>query len=340
MASTGTWRLESNTIESAGGELRRPVAPLRTDMPADASAGMSAGSSGEPAKLAFAARLIPMTATEQQTAPAAMLLPRTGSDVPERSTADGHAPLLVLESNDKGSAVPITPSQGMANHGGDSQSTAEQDSNGGLPNRSRKNDEPQAIADELSQTATGRVIPHTGYAPEPRVDTPSQTTASSTAESMHPKEAPALAPGTEAPKEPGAARDIKLEIGGGDHRVEVRLMERGGEVLVAVKTSDSHLASTLREDLPALSSRLADSGFRADTWHPGASGAGEWHRQAERSAGGAPQDPDNQQGKKDDQQSGGRHSGERQAQQQKVPEEQLNQKQKGKDFEWFMSTLR
>jgi hypothetical protein len=182
----------------------------------------------------------------------------------------------------------------------------------------------------------GRVIPHTEYTPEPRVGTPGQTAASSTAESAQPKEGPGLPSGTETAKAPGAARDIRLEIGGGDHRVEVRLMERGGEVHVAVRTPDTHLASTLREDLSALSSRLTESGFRTETWHPGASGSSEWHRQAEPSAGGTPQDPDNQQGDNGrDQQPG-----DRQPQRQKVPEEQLNQEQKGKDFEWFISTLR
>jgi hypothetical protein len=114
------------------------------------------------------------------------------------------------------------------------------------------------------------------------------------------------------------------------------LMERGGEVHVAVSTPDTHLASTLREDLSALSSRLTESGFRTETWHPGGSGSGEWHRQAEPSAGGTPQDPDNQQG----QRGRDRQPDDRQPQRQKLPEEQLNQEQKGKDFEWFISTLR
>ena len=48
--------------------------------------------------------------------------------------------------------------------------------------------------------------------------------------------------------------------------------------------------------MSALSSRLTESGFRTETWHPGASGASEWHRQAEHSNGGTPQDADSQQG--------------------------------------------
>jgi hypothetical protein len=334
-------QIESRTSELNAGESRQPALPLRAGTPIDASVRVNTVSTGETAGLAFAARLVPLAATAAATAPQtateAPLLPRVVPDAPARLIAAGNPALAVSESNDRGTDAPMTPSGSEANHGGDNPPTAQQDSNGGLPDRPRKNQEPQPIADELTQTAAmGRVIPHTEYKPEQRVNTPGQTAAASTPESAQPKEGPALPSGTETARAPGAARDIRLEIGGGDHRVEVRLMERGGEVHVDVRTPDTHLASTLREDLPALSSRLAESGFRTDTWHPGASGSGEWHRQAEPSAGGTPQDTDNQHG----QQGRDRQPDGRQPQRQKVPEEQLNQEQKGKDFEWFISTLR
>lgn len=63
------------------------------------------------------------------------------------------------------------------------------------------------------------------------------------------------------------ARDIRLQVGGERH-VDVRVTERGGEVQVAVRTPDSRLAGELRDELPALSARLEQSGFRAETWHP------------------------------------------------------------------------
>ena len=333
-------QIESRTSELNAGESRQPALPLRAGTPIDASVRVNTVSTGETAGLAFAARLVPLAATAAATAPQtateAPLLPRVVPDAPARLIAAGNPALAVSESNDRGTDAPMTPSGSEANHGGDNPPTAQQDSNGGLPDRSRKNQEPQPIADELTQTAMVRVLPHTEYTPEQRVNTPGQTAAASTPESAQPKEGPALPSGTETARAPGAARDIRLEIGGGDHRVEVRLMERGGEVHVDVRTPDTHLASTLREDLPALSSRLAESGFRTETWHPGASGSGEWLRQAEPSAGGTPQDTDNQHG----QQGRDRQPDGRQPQRQKVPEEQLNQEQKGKDFEWFISTLR
>jgi hypothetical protein len=335
---------ELNTGEFHTGEPRQPGLPLRAGTPIDASVRVSTGSTlesatGETAGLAFAARLVPLAAaaaaTAQQTASEAPPLPRAVPDAPARPTPAGNPGLEVSESNGKGATAPLPPAH-QSEYGGDNPSTADQESNGGLPGRSRKNQEPQPVADELTQTAMGRVIPHTEYTPEPRVNTPGQTAASSTAESAQPKEAPGLPSATETAKAPGAARDIRLEIGGGDHRVEVRLMERGGEVHVAVRTPDAHLASTLREDLSSLSSRLTESGFRTETWHPGASGSSQWHRHAEPSAGGTPQDPDDQQG----QNGRDRQPDHRQPQRQNVPEEQLNQKQKGKDFKWFMSTLR
>jgi hypothetical protein len=331
--------IQSHIADFNSGEPRQPLFPLRAATPIDASVRASAGSIGESAGLAFAARLVPIAATAHQTAPAAPSLQRAVTDAPARpipATNPASVASVASESSDKGASAPMTPSGSVADHGGNSPSTSEQESKGGLPDRSRKTDQPQPIADELSQAAMGRVIPQTEYAPEPRVNTPGQPASSPTADSAHPMEAPALAPGTETAKAPGAARDIRLEIGGGDHRVEVRLMERGGEVHVAVRTPDTHLASTLREDLSALSSRLTESGFRTETWHPGASGATEWHRQADPSTAGTPQDPDHQPG----QQGRDRQPNDRQPQQQNVPEEQLNQKQKGKDFKWFMSTLR
>jgi hypothetical protein len=52
--------------------------------------------------------------------------------------------------------------------------------------------------------------------------------------------------------------------------VELRIVERTGEVHVAVRTADERLTGSLREDLGELVTQLAERGFRADTWHPGA----------------------------------------------------------------------
>jgi hypothetical protein len=134
-------------------------------------------------------------------------------------------------------------------------------------------------------------------------------------------------------KPAGAVRDIKLQVAGGSQRVEVRLTERGGEVQVAVRTPDSHLAGTLRENLPTLSTRLADNGFRADTWHPAAPAA-EWRRSTETSQGNLAQEQNpHSGGQQEGQQSGG------DARQPRAPEAPSERKEKRKDFAWLMSNL-
>ena len=69
-----------------------------------------------------------------------------------------------------------------------------------------------------------------------------------------------------------AAHGIKLDLGSGEGRVEVRVVDRGGEVRVNVHTPDERLAGDLRDHLPTLSARLEQTGLRAETWHSVASG--------------------------------------------------------------------
>jgi hypothetical protein len=135
-------------------------------------------------------------------------------------------------------------------------------------------------------------------------------------------------------KAPPIARDIKLELSGADRKVEVRLVERAGEVHFAVRTLDGRLAGALREQLPALSSRLEQSGFRAEGWHA-SSDSGPERRLDVASSGNT---------SNDDRQTGGRQNGqERREQDQPRPrhaEELIDNKPKGQQFEWLFSSLR
>jgi hypothetical protein len=109
--------------------------------------------------------------------------------------------------------------------------------------------QPVDIPQDRSQPAEKTAAPETG---QPPVRAESQPL---------PEPAPAA----------GAARDIQFQVNQGGQRVDVRLTERSGEVHVSVRTPDAQLAGTLREDLPALSAKLEQSGFRAETWRPGMS---------------------------------------------------------------------
>jgi hypothetical protein len=152
-------------------------------------------------------------------------------------------------------------------------------------------------------------------------------------------ESPQAAPGAAldaepAPTKPSSpAREIRLELATGEERVEVKLSEKAGEIKVAVRTVDSHLAERLRGDLPALASRLEQRGLRTETWQPSQTGGGDWRRPDETAAtnsGGTQEDASRQQGREQQ-----REGEPRRPHMPKEEEQQL--KDKRKDFEWFLS---
>jgi hypothetical protein len=131
---------------------------------------------------------------------------------------------------------------------------------------------------------------------------------------------------------PGTARDIRIEIKHEGRSVEVRLTERAGDVRVAVRTPDTRLAGDLRQDLPALTSRLEQSGYRTAAWHPGESGR-------ERQPGSPAASTENG--------SEGRQPDGRDAQQQQKGNERQARNDdagrgptKRKDFTWLLQSLR
>src|SRR4029077_586262 len=56
----------------------------------------------------------------------------------------------------------------------------------------------------------------------------------------------------------------------GDDRVAIRMLQRGSEMHVSVRTPDSQLAQSLRQDLGKLTTGLDQGGFRTETWGPAA----------------------------------------------------------------------
>ncbi|HXN46332.1 MAG TPA: hypothetical protein VN893_06800, partial [Bryobacteraceae bacterium] len=81
---------------------------------------------------------------------------------------------------------------------------------------------------------------------------------------------------SEPPREP-AIHELSLALSGpsvngrAGEQVSLRVVERGGEVQVAVRTADPQLAGDLRQNLPDLVSELSGRGYRAETWQPLAS---------------------------------------------------------------------
>ena len=141
----------------------------------------------------------------------------------------------------------------------------------------------------------------------------------------------------ELPKVTTAKHDIKLEVNSGDQKVEIHLSQKGSDVHVAVRTPDTRLAGELRENLPTLSSRLQQTGLKAEDWHTPTPDGHEWRRETERSAASDSNEPNHQ--SRSDQQQQQEQKQDAEQRQTKTLEEQSNRKQKGKEFSWFMSSL-
>jgi hypothetical protein len=79
----------------------------------------------------------------------------------------------------------------------------------------------------------------------------------------------ATPPETSPVKSTAPLKELSLQVGNqNQERVEVRMVERGGELHVAVRTGNADLAHGLREGMADLVSRLQETGFRTDTWRP------------------------------------------------------------------------
>ncbi len=206
------------------------------------------------------------------------------------------------------------------------------------PVRAGRERHPDEAPSERTETPAGiavaKIIPHTVPDTQTRDTTALERRDATEVKPVRPQDAMESDPKPEAA---GTAplRDMKLEITGAESRVEVRLSERGGEVMMTVRTPDANLASTLRENLPTLSNRLVESGFKSEAWHPAAASTNEWRHSAQPSAGGTSQDANSHsREQKGESQGGGSQRRPR------IPQEPVTQKQKGKDFAWLMSSLR
>ena len=64
-------------------------------------------------------------------------------------------------------------------------------------------------------------------------------------------------------------RELAVRLSSDSQQVDVKLVERGGEVHVAVNSADATLTTDLRAALHDLAGGLEKSGFRAEIWQPG-----------------------------------------------------------------------
>lgn len=142
-----------------------------------------------------------------------------------------------------------------------------------------------------------------------------------------------------APPAPAASpvhRDIQLQIGSGPSGVAVRVAERAGEIRVDVRTPDSQLTSTLRQELPTLAARLTESGFNAAAWHPASASGPALSRDAAQTSAQTGADDQGGHGQgQPRQQSGRQPPDERPQQSSGSPPTNTNRK----DFQWLFTSL-
>jgi len=76
----------------------------------------------------------------------------------------------------------------------------------------------------------------------------------------------------EAPRpesKPGQpVRDVTVRLGSDNRHVDVKLIDRGGELHVAVHAADPNLTADLRASVHDLIGGLEKGGFEAETWQP------------------------------------------------------------------------
>ena len=97
--------------------------------------------------------------------------------------------------------------------------------------------------------------------PQPAADTASRPTERLEATPLHAEE--------DAPKTATPLKDLSVQVKQPNQEsVELRVVEREGEIHVAVRTGDADLAHGLRQGLPELVDHLDQGGFRSEAWRP------------------------------------------------------------------------
>ena len=299
--------------------LRNPP-PAAAETHADTQVRILAASTPDRGEVAFAVQLKPVPPAEGSTLRESSVK-SSRSEEPRRSSIPAAPPEAPLSETETATERRQSPSPGP-------ELTP--------PHAARERRPEESPSDRIeapSMAPAGKLVPHTPEAQMKAAATPEPATAEP-AKPPRPQEATRAETAPEAAKG-SPVRDMKLELTGGEQRVEVRLSERGGEVKMTVRTPDAHLATVLRENLPALSARLAESGYKSEAWHPAASSISERTHTADPSANSAFQDanPSPRQQDRQPQEQGGQR-------QRKNPEEPAPQQQKGRDFAWLMSSLR
>ena len=97
----------------------------------------------------------------------------------------------------------------------------------------------------------------------------SATPAPAPVQTAQASQAAPLTPANDETVKTGTANQISFSVPTGDNqKVEVRLMDRAGEVRVSVRAPNEEVAGTLRQDLGSLTGKLNQSGYTTEAFTP------------------------------------------------------------------------
>jgi hypothetical protein len=137
--------------------------------------------------------------------------------------------------------------------------------------------QPSAAVSEVVQNAAEQSGEHTERADAQIQATPSGSVeqfATARADTAHAIDQPvsvrsADVDQTPAPSANNTIRDVRLQVtGSDDQRVDVRVMDRGGELRVSVRADDPSLVRSLQDNVADLSTRLDQAHFQSEVWTP------------------------------------------------------------------------
>lgn len=276
-------------------EAPEPMAPSPAELPPGRAGALEVGGEGTPTaakELAFAARLEVTECTipsgELKEVKAGGLLPTVGQGESEVKRAGG------------GSVCPVEPPESAAPQSGDriaaSPAASKAEAAGELTRAARPDQQtmrpdrgpaaPGSVTGErwpqrrvVEATSSGNLPPGGPGILEAH---PASQRAVAVSESGR-EPAVALRELAAAPlreTKPEPVRDLTVVIPGRvtegrkQDSVQVRLVDRAGEVRVAVHTGDRELTHSLRGQLGELVTRLEQTGYRTQTWQPAEASAG------------------------------------------------------------------
>ena len=121
-------------------------------------------------------------------------------------------------------------------------------------------------ADALSRIAAFQAAPQNQQSSGP------EAAAAARIEPNKALEAAAIqTPAVESPSKAAPLKELSIQVGQTQQdRVELRMVDRAGEVQVAVRSANPDVAHGLRQSLSDLVGRLEQNGFRTEAWRPGA----------------------------------------------------------------------